>query len=63
MLFLSSSILPSSQVHVLLFPCLAGVLSKFFRAYSFLPCLTLVVSKSILFLELFILFIFVVHLF
>ena len=40
-----------------------GVLSKFFRAYSFLPCLTGVVSESIWFRELLILVILLVPLF
>ena len=35
-LFLKSSIVPSSQVHVLFFPCSVRVLPKSFQAYSFL---------------------------
>ena len=41
----SSSIIPSSQDRVLFLHVSAGVLSKFFRAYSYLPCLTGVVSS------------------
>ena len=35
-LFISSSIIPSSLVHVLFLPFSAGVLPKFFQSYSFL---------------------------
>ena len=35
-LFISSSAIPSSEVHVLFLPFLAGVLPKFFQSYSFL---------------------------
>ena len=35
-LFLKSSIVPSSQVNVLIFQCSTGVLPKFFQSYSIL---------------------------
>ena len=48
-LFISSSIIPSSQVHVLFLPCSTGVLPEFFLSHL---VLTGVVSNSILSIKL-----------
>ena len=49
MLLISSSIIPSSQVHVLFLPCSTGVLPEFFLSHL---VLTGVVSNSILSIKL-----------
>ena len=49
MLLISSSIFPSSQVHVIFLPCSTGVLPEFFLSHL---VLTGVVSNSILSIKL-----------
>ena len=60
MLLISSSIIPSSQVHVLFLPCSTGVLTEFFLSHL---VLTGVVSISILSLNLLVLVVSLVPLF
>ena len=60
MLLISSSNIPSSQVHVLFLPCSTGVLPEFFPSHL---VLTGVVSVSILSLNLLVLVVSLVPLF
>ena len=49
MLFISPSVIPLGEVHVLILPFSVRVLPKFFYSFLFYLVLTGVVSESILF--------------